>query len=187
MDFTATKVQCVGSAGFRGYFLEAVKALGSSSSRGMFISSCFIHCQSEDQRTWLWQDSTTLASTVSLSLSLSPSSIFISLYRFDCLITHSTGHSLSLSIYTSICRYVSLFITDSLNHLLSLYLSISLSLPTSLPLYLYVFLPSSASLSLCRQRVHSILFSSLFLFPSILDPCSLRLLYLSSSLPPEHI
>ncbi|CAA6659186.1 unnamed protein product [Spirodela intermedia] len=48
---------------FRTYFLEAVGGLGSSSSRGMFINSCFVHCQSEDQRTWLWQDSPTLHST----------------------------------------------------------------------------------------------------------------------------
>ncbi|MQL87651.1 hypothetical protein Taro_020199 [Colocasia esculenta] len=48
---------------FRTYFLQAIEGLGSSSSRGLFINSCFVHCQSEDQRTWLWQDSTVLGST----------------------------------------------------------------------------------------------------------------------------
>ncbi|XP_078440115.1 pectin acetylesterase 8-like [Wolffia australiana] len=48
---------------YRNHFLDAINGLGSSSTRGMFINSCFIHCQSEDQRTWLWQGSPNLNST----------------------------------------------------------------------------------------------------------------------------
>ena len=82
-------------AGFRTYFLDAVRGLGPSSSRGMFINSCFVHCQSEDQRTWLWPNSTTLAFTVRLSLSLSlcRTRIFIFLL--------STRHSRSLPLSLS--------------------------------------------------------------------------------------
>ncbi|KAJ4960541.1 hypothetical protein NE237_020451 [Protea cynaroides] len=46
--------------GFRVEFLSALSSLGSSSSRGMFINSCYAHCQSEMQETWLRADSPVL-------------------------------------------------------------------------------------------------------------------------------
>ncbi|XP_058086942.1 pectin acetylesterase 8-like [Magnolia sinica] len=46
--------------GFRLEFLSALTGLGTSSSRGMFINSCYAHCQSEMQETWLRDDSPVL-------------------------------------------------------------------------------------------------------------------------------
>ncbi|KAF9626752.1 hypothetical protein IFM89_038970 [Coptis chinensis] len=43
--------------GYRLEFLNALTGLGSSASRGMFINSCYAHCQSEMQETWLRDDS----------------------------------------------------------------------------------------------------------------------------------
>ncbi|KAF8378955.1 hypothetical protein HHK36_028380 [Tetracentron sinense] len=49
--------------GFRSEFLRAVIGMGSSPARGMFINSCYAHCQSETQETWLWNDSPRLNKT----------------------------------------------------------------------------------------------------------------------------
>ncbi|KAF7090524.1 hypothetical protein CFC21_093259 [Triticum aestivum] len=38
--------------GFRDHFLEAIEAQGDSPTRGLFINSCFAHCQSEIQEIW---------------------------------------------------------------------------------------------------------------------------------------
>uniref|UniRef100_A0ACD5YS68 Uncharacterized protein n=1 Tax=Avena sativa TaxID=4498 RepID=A0ACD5YS68_AVESA len=38
--------------GFRDRFLEALEEQGNSSTRGQFINSCFVHCQTEMQKTW---------------------------------------------------------------------------------------------------------------------------------------
>ncbi|CAL9106791.1 unnamed protein product [Musa textilis] len=46
--------------GFRSEFLNALAALGNSSARGMFINSCYAHCQSGSQDTWLAADSPVL-------------------------------------------------------------------------------------------------------------------------------
>lgn len=48
---------------FRMEFLSALTGLGSSSSRGMFINSCYAHCQTEMQETWLRDDSPVLSGT----------------------------------------------------------------------------------------------------------------------------
>ncbi|KAL3743828.1 hypothetical protein ACJRO7_019006 [Eucalyptus globulus] len=48
---------------FRLEFMYSLGRLGSSSSRGLFIDSCYAHCQSETQETWLWGDSPVLAKT----------------------------------------------------------------------------------------------------------------------------
>lgn len=48
---------------FRLEFLRAVIGLGRSSSRGMFIDSCYTHCQTETQTSWFWQDSPILNRT----------------------------------------------------------------------------------------------------------------------------
>ncbi|GAB2272897.1 Pectin acetylesterase 8 [Dionaea muscipula] len=49
--------------GFRTEFLSALSVLGSSSSRGLFINSCYSHCQSGTQETWLRSDSPLLDGT----------------------------------------------------------------------------------------------------------------------------
>uniref|UniRef100_A0A0D9VJX7 Pectin acetylesterase n=1 Tax=Leersia perrieri TaxID=77586 RepID=A0A0D9VJX7_9ORYZ len=38
--------------GFRDDFLKALEEQGTSSTRGLFINSCFVHCQSEMQEIW---------------------------------------------------------------------------------------------------------------------------------------
>ncbi|XP_035543364.1 pectin acetylesterase 8-like [Juglans regia] len=48
---------------FRMQFLSALNGLGTSSSRGLFIDSCYAHCQTEMQETWLRDDSPLLART----------------------------------------------------------------------------------------------------------------------------
>lgn len=45
-------------------FLDALKELGSSSSRGIFIDSCYEHDQITVQETWLSDDSPALDGTV---------------------------------------------------------------------------------------------------------------------------
>ncbi|XP_038986470.1 long chain base biosynthesis protein 2a-like [Phoenix dactylifera] len=45
---------------FRTQFLNALAGFGSSSSTGMFINSCYAHCQSEMQETWLSSNSPVL-------------------------------------------------------------------------------------------------------------------------------
>jgi hypothetical protein len=49
--------------GFRDDFLKAVAEQGSSASRGLFINSCFVHCQSETQELWFSSDSPMLGNT----------------------------------------------------------------------------------------------------------------------------
>ena len=51
--------------GFRTDFLNALPAVESSSSRGFFINSCYVHCQSEMQETWFTADSPRLGNIVS--------------------------------------------------------------------------------------------------------------------------
>ncbi|OIV93808.1 hypothetical protein TanjilG_03771 [Lupinus angustifolius] len=51
---------------FRTEFLKALSPLGNSPSKGMFIDSCYIHCQTETQETWLHNDAPLLSnSTIS--------------------------------------------------------------------------------------------------------------------------
>ncbi|MCH93895.1 protein notum-like [Trifolium medium] len=50
--------------GFRTQFLRALTVLGNSPSKGMFIDSCYAHCQTETQETWFLSDSPLLAKTV---------------------------------------------------------------------------------------------------------------------------
>ncbi|KAL6001800.1 hypothetical protein ACLOJK_041778 [Asimina triloba] len=54
----------------QGYRLEFIRALVGvgTSSRGMFINSCYAHCQSEMQETWLRSDSPVLGKTVSYAV-----------------------------------------------------------------------------------------------------------------------
>ncbi|KAJ9537211.1 hypothetical protein OSB04_029944 [Centaurea solstitialis] len=45
---------------FRSDFLNSVSAIGNSSSNGMFINTCYTHCQSETQSAWLGTDASKL-------------------------------------------------------------------------------------------------------------------------------
>jgi hypothetical protein len=51
-------------SGFRTQFLRALTVLGNSPSKGMFIDSCYAHCQTEMQESWFLSDSPLLAKTV---------------------------------------------------------------------------------------------------------------------------
>ncbi|KAG1355467.1 hypothetical protein COCNU_07G015790 [Cocos nucifera] len=62
--------------GFRTEFLNALAGFGSSSSTGMFINSCYAHCQSEMQETWLSSDSPVLEKTENGGAG-SPTDVFI--------------------------------------------------------------------------------------------------------------
>ncbi|QCD96717.1 Pectinacetylesterase/NOTUM [Vigna unguiculata] len=48
---------------FKKEFEKVVSVVGDSPSRGMFIDSCFDHCQIESQETWFKSDSPHLANT----------------------------------------------------------------------------------------------------------------------------
>lgn len=50
---------------FRLKFLHALRGLGSSKSNGMFIDSCYVHCQTERQEIWFRNDSTLVWNKVS--------------------------------------------------------------------------------------------------------------------------
>ncbi|KMZ57574.1 pectin acetylesterase, family CE13 [Zostera marina] len=49
--------------GFRSEFLKAVEKIGHASSKGMFINSCYAHCQSGIQETWLAEGSPVVANS----------------------------------------------------------------------------------------------------------------------------
>ncbi|XP_057846403.2 pectin acetylesterase 8 isoform X2 [Cryptomeria japonica] len=54
---SCTKTQLSTLQDFRIEMLNAMKEFKGSKTQGMFINSCFIHCQSEMQQTWFSQDS----------------------------------------------------------------------------------------------------------------------------------
>ncbi|KAK9114382.1 hypothetical protein Syun_021179 [Stephania yunnanensis] len=41
----------------RNQMLDAIKGVSKSNKNGLFINSCFAHCQSERQDTWFADDS----------------------------------------------------------------------------------------------------------------------------------
>ncbi|GAU45410.1 hypothetical protein TSUD_243210 [Trifolium subterraneum] len=49
--------------GFRAEFLKAITPIGNSPSKGMFLDSCYNHCQTELQEFWLYGGSPLLAKT----------------------------------------------------------------------------------------------------------------------------
>ncbi|KMZ57509.1 pectin acetylesterase, family CE13 [Zostera marina] len=49
--------------GFRLDFLIALSKIGRAASGGLFINSCYAHCQSETQETWFAEDSPVLGQT----------------------------------------------------------------------------------------------------------------------------
>ncbi|KAJ1412442.1 Pectinacetylesterase/NOTUM [Sesbania bispinosa] len=48
-------------ANYRVEFIKALSAIGKSPSNGMFIDSCYAHCQTEPPQTWFTSDSPQLA------------------------------------------------------------------------------------------------------------------------------
>jgi hypothetical protein len=56
--------------GFRDHFLEALEEQGNSSTRGLFINSCFVHCQTEIQEIWFAPGSPALGDKVNALLHL---------------------------------------------------------------------------------------------------------------------
>lgn len=51
---------------FRNDMLNAIKGFGASTQSGLFINSCFAHCQSERQDTWFADDSPLIDNKVHL-------------------------------------------------------------------------------------------------------------------------
>lgn len=51
-------------ADFRNQMLNAVRDFSRSRQNGLFINSCFAHCQSERQDTWFANDSPLIANKV---------------------------------------------------------------------------------------------------------------------------
>ncbi|XP_027348609.1 pectin acetylesterase 8-like isoform X2 [Abrus precatorius] len=47
--------------GFRMEFIKALSVVGNSPSKGMFVDSCYVHCQTESQETWFSGDSPQLS------------------------------------------------------------------------------------------------------------------------------
>lgn len=64
----------LGNSGFRNQMLNAIKMFSLSRQNGLFINSCFAHCQSERQDTWFGNNSPRLANKVNLSFYTSGSS-----------------------------------------------------------------------------------------------------------------
>jgi hypothetical protein len=62
---------------FRLQFLSAVNGLRASSSKGLFVDSCYAHCQTEMQETWLRTDSPLLDRTVRWTFLFSICSSFL--------------------------------------------------------------------------------------------------------------
>lgn len=58
-----SSVQLDSMQDFRLQFLSAISAASSSLSKGLFVDSCYAHCQTEMQETWLRNDSPKLGGT----------------------------------------------------------------------------------------------------------------------------
>ncbi|CAN1804039.1 Pectin acetylesterase 8 [Linum perenne] len=54
-----------GYSAFRMEFLYTLSKSSNSSARGMYIDSCYVHCQTEQQETWYMADSPAIGKTVS--------------------------------------------------------------------------------------------------------------------------
>ena len=60
MPFEVTLVlinQIVYETDFRNHMVSAVRGFSGSKQNGLFLNSCFAHCQSERQDTWFADDS----------------------------------------------------------------------------------------------------------------------------------
>nr|DAD32911.1 TPA_asm: hypothetical protein HUJ06_011762 [Nelumbo nucifera] len=60
---TASQIQFL--QGFRNQMLNAIKGFSMSRKNGLFINSCFAHCQTERQDTWFADDSPLIGNKVS--------------------------------------------------------------------------------------------------------------------------
>lgn len=68
--------------------VDAVKSFAASTHNGVFINSCFAHCQSERQDTWYASDSPTLHGKVNIFATFSKYSFdFVASYcKFVCFL-----------------------------------------------------------------------------------------------------
>ncbi|XP_028197045.1 pectin acetylesterase 5-like [Glycine soja] len=55
--------------GFRNQMLNAIKGFSRSPQNGLFINSCFAHCQSERQDTWFADNSPVIGNKVQMKQS----------------------------------------------------------------------------------------------------------------------
>ncbi|CAI9784713.1 unnamed protein product [Fraxinus pennsylvanica] len=62
--------------GFRTEFINALSGLGAFTSRGYYINSCYAHCQTEMQETWLRSDSPVLSDKVNNSCQFTTISLY---------------------------------------------------------------------------------------------------------------
>ena len=51
---------------FRNQILDAISVFSMTTQNGLFINSCFAHCQSERQDTWFASDSPVIGNKVTL-------------------------------------------------------------------------------------------------------------------------
>jgi len=58
--------------GFRNQMLRAVSGFSNSKKNGLFINSCFAHCQTERQDTWFADDSPVIHKKVCISCFILP-------------------------------------------------------------------------------------------------------------------
>ncbi|WJX34541.1 Pectin acetylesterase 10 [Trifolium repens] len=71
-DCRLNHAKCTGSQiqflqGFRNHMLNVVRGFSRSNQNGLFINSCFAHCQSERQDTWFADNSPVIGNKVSLT------------------------------------------------------------------------------------------------------------------------
>lgn len=74
---------------FRSEFMNTIKGLGFSISRGFYINSCYTHCQTEMQETWFGEDSPILDKKVLhiFSIALLKLATYASVWRSTTLFT----------------------------------------------------------------------------------------------------
>lgn len=96
---------------FRAEFLKALNSLGPSSSRGYYINSCYAHCQTGTQETWLRDDSPVLSGTVSNPLKNYYKITHLVVYYTQASL-HRSSPNLTVEIYW-ICCYCCLRIQNS--------------------------------------------------------------------------
>lgn len=59
---------CLLNTGFRNHMLNSIKDFSRSNKNGLFINSCFAHCQTERQDTWFSDNSPVIENKVSIEL-----------------------------------------------------------------------------------------------------------------------
>lgn len=82
-------------AGFRNQMLNVIADFSKSPQNGLFINSCFAHCQSEKQDTWFSNNSPVIGNKVSTrSYSWSKELIFTSMTRNVLILIGGNGDDL---------------------------------------------------------------------------------------------